>query len=141
MKKRKSYFVVLPKNRGVLFASWKIDMSEINEKISAEVEDDADLMIRIYSIENNKNTLIDSIPVHGLENNWHIFTKKEYFGKRIIIALNYERDGKSIEIIKSKEIDIPALEPANNLEKQNDRKNLYNLSRINLNESGENTSW
>jgi hypothetical protein len=145
MKKQKSYFIVLPKNREVLFASWKIDLSESRKKTSEKIESDADLILEVYSLNNNGRSRIDSIPVHGMENNWHIFTKNEYSGKRIAFSLCYiDRNGTKIEIITSEKIDIPYTEIQSIQGKPSKKKNLYDLTQINLkgfSGSGKNSSW
>ena len=144
MKKQKSYFLVLPKNGDVLMASWKIDPAEAPKKIIKSLKSGVDLILEVYYIQNNRREKIDSIPVYGLENTWHIFTKKEYSGKRIFFTLSHETGGKITELIASKEIDVPLSETQFTRLKTSVVKNLFNLSRINLTGhtgSGKNSSW
>jgi hypothetical protein len=110
-KKEKSYFIALLKKRDLIFISWKID-AQIWKKRIETAEKDPDnkqyLYIDISSIGNGKYVKIESLPVNGLENNWHIFTKNEYCGKRIVLSLSYrDKKGKFYNILSSEEIDIP----------------------------------
>ncbi|MBN2040209.1 MAG: hypothetical protein JW864_09220 [Spirochaetes bacterium] len=135
-KPDKNYFIVLMKKSNLLFASWKIDNSKWKGRIEiAEAEPSGKhyLYINILAVENGGYKIIDSIPVHGLENQWHIFMKKDYFGKRVMLRLVYKNTKeKSFDILNSPEIDIPF--PAENFqESQTDNeKALYELSGINL---------
>jgi hypothetical protein len=110
-KKEESYFIALLKKRDLIFASWKIDAPVWIKRIETAKKDPANkqyLYIDISSIENGKYVKIDSIPVNGLENNWHIFIKNEYCGKRIVLSLSYrDKKGKFYDILISEQIDIP----------------------------------
>ena len=145
MKKQKSYFFVLPKNGDVLFASWKIDPEEAHSKISQSVTNDVDLFLEVNSIQNKELTKIDSIHVHGLENNWHIFTKKQYRGKRLVFSLCFSsKRGRIIELITSKGIDLPLTYSQIEQTKKTTSEDLFKLSQINITGStgsGKNSSW
>lgn len=141
MKKENNYFIALMEDGDTLYTSWKVGNAKWKNRLMT-AEKNAKrgpcLFIEIYSIENNKLTKLDAIPVHGIENKWHIFIHNKYCGKRIILTLSYlDRAGNSIEILRSSEIDIPIHKY------QADKgKALYELSGIDLKEPGsENTSW
>jgi hypothetical protein len=152
-KKEESYFLVLLKKRDLLSASWKIDAPLWKKRIKTAESDSQNtpcLFIDILSFENEKYNKIDSIPVHGLENSWHIFVKNEYGGKRLIFNLSYcDKKGNYYDILISKEIYIPLssenleaihMNPNLNL---NEEKILFELSGIDLagTAGSENTSW
>ncbi len=145
MKKQKSFFIIIPKNRDVLFASWKIYPEESPKKVSKKLIGAADLILDIHSVNGNKKTKIDSVPVYGLENNWHIFTKKEYRGKRLVFKLCYRgARGGITELISSKEIDIPLSEGQFSQIKKSTIELLFSLSGINLTAypgPDKNSSW
>ncbi|MBN2401506.1 MAG: hypothetical protein JXN64_03825 [Spirochaetes bacterium] len=147
--KNESYFITLLKKNDLIFASWKIESPLWIKRIQTAEKDPSNkefLFINVSSNENGKYIKIDSLPVHGLENNWHIFIKNEYCGKRIICSLSYsDKKNKLSDILISKEIDIPySIENIetgrNNL---NDKKILVELSGIkSAGISGsDNTSW
>ncbi len=146
-KKENSYFIVLLKKRDLLFASWKIDNSKWKKRIETAEEDPGKkqyLFIDVFSNENGNYNRIDNIPVHGLENNWHIFLKKEYFGKRIMLNLSYrDKKGKSFDILNSEEIDIPLSIEGIGSAQLDEEKILFELAGIDLkgNDGSENTSW
>jgi hypothetical protein len=139
-KKEESYFIVLLKKRDLLSASWNIDAPVWIKRIKTSDSDPKKrqyLFIDVLSFENEKYHKIDSIPVNGLENNWHIFVKKEYCGKRLIFNLSYcDKKGIFYDILISKEIYIPL--SSQNLEtiyvnpNLNEEKILFELSGINL---------
>jgi hypothetical protein len=146
-RKENSYFIVLLKKNDLLFASWKIDNSRWKKKIDTADTDSSHrqyLFIEVFTHENGNYKKIDDIPVHGLENNWHIFLKKEYFGKRIVLNLSYrDKKGKSYNILNSEEIDIPlSLEELGTIQ-PDEEKLLFELAGIDLKSitGSENTSW
>lgn len=145
MKRQKSYFLVIPKNGEVLFASWKIIPEEAPKKISKNLTGDASLILEVYTTANSIRTKIDSIPIHGLENSWHIFTKKQYRGKRLVFTLCHRgARGKITEMFTSKEINVPLSGDSIAQLNKSAAKDLFELSRINLEAftgSGKNTSW
>ncbi len=145
-KKEESYFIVLLKKRDLLFASWKIDAPVWKKRIKTAEADPKKkqyMFINVLSIENAKFNKIGSIPVHGLENSWHIFVKKEYYGKRLVFTLSYcDKKNTFYDILISKEIYIPLssehLESAFML--LNEDKALYELSGLNLSGTPESES-
>jgi hypothetical protein len=148
-KKDESYFIALLKKRDLIFTSWKIDSPTWMKKIETSKKAPSDkhfLYINISSIQNGKYKNIDSIPVNGLENNWHIFVKNEYCGKRIILSLDYcSEKGKFSDIMISDEIDIPySVEFIQSSKDYLTEENiLLELSEIKLSglTGSENTSW
>ncbi len=146
-KKENSYFIALLKKRDLLFASWKIDNPKWSDRIKTAESDPSIkqcLFIDIISVENEEYKKITSIPVHGLENNWHIFLQKEYSGKRIILELTYrDKKGKLYNILGSSEIEIPLYGEDLEAGQLDEEKILLELSGIDTKagvESG-NTSW
>lgn len=150
LKKEETYFIVLLKKKDLLFASWKIDSPKWKKRIETAEQDSAGstqkefLFIEVLSVENDKYKKIDSIPVHGLENSWHIFVKKEYYGKRVIFSLSYrDKKEKYFDILISQEIHIPYT--IENIEaiQLDEEKILFEFSEIKL--AGipgkESTSW
>lgn len=143
-KDENSYFIILLKKSDLLFASWKID----NEKWKSRIETaEADpvkkhyLYIDILSVEGGNYKKIDSLPVHGLENQWHIFTKKEYFGKKLMLRLTYvDKKGKSYDILNSSEIDIPPAVDRIEESQADEEKILFELSEINFSGKSGSTS-
>ncbi len=148
MESKKSFFIVLPKSRDILFTSWKIDITELGtnqQKSFPGLKNNVDLFIDVYSINNGERIKIDSIPVHGLENKWHIFTNNDYYGKRIVLSLCYsDIHDQKVDILTSKEIDISFLDPETISKKIAGENSLYRLSEIDLegfSGSGNNCSW
>ncbi len=148
-KKEESYFIALLKKRDLIFTSWKIDSPVWIKRMGTAEKDPANkqyLFINISSTENGKYLKIDSIPVNGLENNWHIFVKNEYCGKRIVLSLSYrDKKGKFLDIFISDEIDIPySVEFIQSSRDYLTEENiLLELSEIKLSGSAgsESTSW
>lgn len=147
LKKEETYFIVLLKKKDLLFASWKIDSPKWKKRIEtseADTEHKEYLFIEVLSVENGKYNKIDTIPVHGLENSWHIFVKKEYYGKKIILSLSYrDKKGKSFDILISQEIHIPYSIEDIAAQQMDEEKILFEFSEIKL--AGipgkESTSW
>ena len=148
-KKDESFLIALLKQKDLIFVSWKIAApSMVKEIKTAEKDTSAKsyLFINILSVENGKHVKIESIPVHGLENNWHVFVKNEYSGKTIVCSLIYsDKKGKSQNIFTSDEINIPY-----SIESLLSGKNLTDEEKIILELSGiknvgtstsDNTSW
>jgi hypothetical protein len=148
-KKDESFFIALLKKRDLIFTSWKIDAPVWIKRIETAEKDPSIkqyLFIDISSIENGKYIKIDSIPVHGLESNWHIFVKNEYCGKRILLCLSYrDKKDKFFDILISEEIDIPysieSIKENKNFSQEEDI--LLELSEIKLSglSGSESTSW
>ncbi len=145
MKKQKSYFLVLPKNGDVFFASWKIDAKEIPAKISESLKKNGTLIIEVYSVSGSRIKKIEFLRVHGMENNWHIFTGEEYRGKRLIFKLCHRgARGKVTELLASKELDVPLSITKISVREKSAAKKIFHLSRINIGgfaDSGKNSSW
>ena len=146
-KNTDEYFIVLLKKDDLLFTSWKIADPEWIENIEKEESDSEQreyMHIDAFSVENGKYDMIESIPVYGLENSWHIFMKNGYFGRRILLKLSFnDRNGKTYDILKSREIDIPVSIKNLQDEFSHNENLLYELSGINFTglSGSENTSW
>lgn len=141
MTKYNDHFIALLVDGNTLYTSWKVDTPKWKdriEKAEKNTKRGSCIFIEINSIKDDRLTLLDSIPVHGTENKWHLFIKKHYCGKRIVVTLSYhDRTGKSKDILWSSEIDIPARDSI-----PDEQKALYEMSGINLNGPAgfENTS-
>ncbi len=148
-KKEESYFIALLKKKDLISASWKIDAPVWIKRIETAEKDPAIkqyLYIDVSSIENGKYKKIDSIPVQGLKNSWHIFVKNEYSGKRLILSLSYrDKKGKFYDILISEEIDIPySIESIRSDKNYSSEENiLLELSELKLAglNGSDNTSW
>ena len=147
MNTEENFLIILLKEPGLLFSSWKIDSSDWEKILSSSSLDSNNepyLVIKVYSINNGEQIEIDAIPVHGMENNWHIFTKDNYHGKRIILILCYQNiEGNYVDVLTSGEIDIPLPIPEA-FDNSGSEKSLYELAEIDLfgfSGSGNNTSW
>ncbi|MFH0974449.1 MAG: hypothetical protein V1874_01555 [Spirochaetota bacterium] len=148
-QKETSYFIALLKKRDLIFLSWKIDNPKWKKRIEIAQTDPSMkefLFVDIVSVEKKKHNKIDTIPVFGLENNWHIFVKKEYHGKRLIFNLSYrDKKGKFSDLLNSIEIDIPlALEDIEADQTLFEEKSiLMELSEINsaILSGSQNSSW
>jgi hypothetical protein len=148
-KKEESYFIALLKKKDLISASWKIDAPVWIKRIETDEKDPAIkqyLFIDISSIENGKYKRIDSIPVQGLKNSWHIFVKNEYSGKRLILSLSYrDKKGKFSDILVSEEIDIPySIESIRSDKNYSSEENiLLEISELKLAglNGSDNTSW
>jgi hypothetical protein len=148
-QKETSYFIALLKKRDLIFLSWKIDNPKWKKRIETAQGDPPMkeyLFVDVISVEKKKHNKIDSLPVFGLENNWHIFVKKEYRGKRLLFNLSYcDKKGKFSDLLNSVEIDIPlALEDIEADQTLFDEKTiLMELSEIKTSgvSGSESTSW
>jgi hypothetical protein len=125
----------LLKKTDLIYASWKIDNALWKKRIETAEDDQGKehLFLDIFSVEDDKQEQLDRIPVHGIENTWHIFVKDNYYGKRIVLDLTYrDRKGKFTDILNSPEINIPLSEDAMRNSQLDEDKILFELSEINL---------
>lgn len=140
--KDKSYFIVLLTEKDLLHVSWKIDFPAWIERITEAEKNSPQsqcLFIDVFAAQDEDIEKIDSIPINGFENKWHIFAKDSYYGKRIILALAYhDSTGHAIDIMRSAYIDIPLQVIS---AKAGENSILFELSGINLTENSESTSW
>lgn len=139
LKKKKSegYFIALLKTNDIIFASWKIDDSKWKKKIEkaeSGKEKGAYLYIHLQTLEDSGYVIIESIPVFGVENNWHIFLKNDYSGRKVVLKLCF-RDKKGIysDIMQSTVIDIPVTMTEQYKFSMGEReKKLFDLSGVNV---------
>ena len=108
-----SLLVVLLKDFKNIFVSWQIEKSEW-ERIRSDStggKDEPSLFIEVFSVEDAAERKIDEIAVFDRVNNWHVFMRDEYYGRRIFLRLTYGTSSGTSIIGESEMIDIPVKYP------------------------------
>jgi hypothetical protein len=110
-----SLLLVLLKDFKNIFVSWQVEKSEW-ERIRSDSsggKDEPSLFLEVFSVEEKVERKIDEIAVFDRVNNWHVFIRDEYYGRRIFLRLTYDTDSGTSTIRESELIDIPMKYPLN----------------------------
>lgn len=89
-----SYFFVNFVGGHLLHAGWKFDSAQVETLMRTALRDpfgEPLLFLEVCEAAPEGELHIETIPVHGRENQWHVFADERYAGKKIIFKLACSR--------------------------------------------------